>query len=482
MHTEQGLPPRPPLPPGLGFGEVIERGIRLQKRFRRWNPLSQDGAVDDDEDDDAYRSPAGTPRGGLRAFEDSPPRVPPPRAPADRIGLAPFDDGGDPSDDVSEDYGEPGIHYRLSPRGDPEDRRIFLHNVPFCFSEEDLRCVFSRAGDVQNLRLYRMRDGRSRGEGLCEYSTAAAAARALRILPGTWLHDDEVGVERRLYVQMHREEALTDQAADAQPVIRRQQLRRQRPQKRVQPRRELEQNPHVNEGAARSGMRQNLKEVSDGRKRKIPGSDRAIFFYRVPQMVTKQLLHRLLSLAGRIRVLKRLVTSAGVFKGMGICEYHNAASAGEALHLPGSIEADSALGRLARQIKVKPHTGLSSKTVTQDEGAATARTPRRKELAAEDVLAPRQAQLASGDQDLKEEAEAGSKLDPKLEEEGPMSSPARPNAAAKEELGRSPFRKDRLASPLVSAARRARHRSLGTRKVAALSTGQRRRTRSQQPH
>mmetsp|Transcript_42947 Transcript_42947/g.100894 ORF Transcript_42947/g.100894 Transcript_42947/m.100894 type:complete len:704 (-) Transcript_42947:26-2137(-) len=517
--TSSPLPPRPPLPPGLGFGETLQDGRRAQlrprqtKRQRGEEALRylDEGGAEYVELEDEFLSPGGTPRGGIRALDESPPKVPPPRAPAEHAGLAPVDDGGDPYyDDFSEEdeEGETPVRYRLSPRGDPEDRRVFLHNVPFCFGEEDLAEVFSRAGHVVGLRLYRMRDGRSRGEGICEFYTAAEAARALRILPGTWLHDDEAGNERLLYVQMHREQGKDSDRAESaaeKPAIRRRLFVAQSQKRlgRKGPRQSAPAPPAStdSEVAGRVSLRQSLREVSDGRRRKIPGSERAIFFYNVPPMTTKQLLHRLLSLAGRIKVLKRLVTSAGVFKGMGICEYHTAESAQEALDLPGSINTESALGRLSRRMQVKPHTGRTAQM------AMNRQAPRQQQQRREDehddrdrqpLLRDERTEAPAGDMDeeedgrerrarhmldserqstpAKEEEQRSALISAKAEDHGHAAEvvPQRQRQTAKEETALSPQRGDD-----AQKVRRRRPQSLAARALSPKAIRQQ--TRSLRP-
>eukprot|EP00434_Breviolum_minutum_P037570 symbB.v1.2.033320.t1/scaffold4122.1/size44328/1 len=55
---------------------------------------------------------------------------------------------------------------------------VYFHNVPF----EDLLPLFERAGAVRAMRLFRLGDGRSRGQELCQF-TGSGAARLFRSWP-----------------------------------------------------------------------------------------------------------------------------------------------------------------------------------------------------------------------------------------------------------------------------------------------------------
>ncbi|CAL1136316.1 unnamed protein product, partial [Cladocopium goreaui] len=77
-----------------------------------------------------------------------------------------------------------------SEREEPEAEAfscVYFHNVPFEVYEEDLLPLFERAGPVRAMRLFRLLDGRSRGQGLCQFTTSGAASKAVQILAGCFL-------------------------------------------------------------------------------------------------------------------------------------------------------------------------------------------------------------------------------------------------------------------------------------------------------
>ncbi|CAJ1335917.1 unnamed protein product [Effrenium voratum] len=62
------------------------------------------------------------------------------------------------------------------------EQQVFFAGAPFDLSEDAIRRLFKRAGDVANLRLFRLKDGRSRGMGYITYASAKQARRAVRDL------------------------------------------------------------------------------------------------------------------------------------------------------------------------------------------------------------------------------------------------------------------------------------------------------------
>lgn len=64
-------------------------------------------------------------------------------------------------------------------------RVIFIGNIPFEITEEQLIDIFKEVGPVQSFRLMFDREtGRSRGYAFCEYADAETAASAIRNLTG----------------------------------------------------------------------------------------------------------------------------------------------------------------------------------------------------------------------------------------------------------------------------------------------------------
>lgn len=70
-----------------------------------------------------------------------------------------------------ENYG--GLALDIDP-----NKAVFFKNVPFETTESHLRQRFEAAGPIRTLRLFMTPDGRSRGMGVVEYQTQAAATRA----------------------------------------------------------------------------------------------------------------------------------------------------------------------------------------------------------------------------------------------------------------------------------------------------------------
>ncbi|CAJ1352945.1 unnamed protein product, partial [Effrenium voratum] len=82
---------------------------------------------------------------------------------------------------------------------------IYFHNVPFEVHEEDLLPLFERAGHVEAMGLFRLSDRRSRGQGLCKFSTSAAANKAVRMLNGCFLANPQESNKdsREMRVKIH---------------------------------------------------------------------------------------------------------------------------------------------------------------------------------------------------------------------------------------------------------------------------------------
>jgi len=72
---------------------------------------------------------------------------------------------------------------------DRQQRSVFVGNIPYKATENELIQIFSQAGSVVAFRLVADREtGRPKGFGFCEYSDPAGATTALEMLNGTELH------------------------------------------------------------------------------------------------------------------------------------------------------------------------------------------------------------------------------------------------------------------------------------------------------
>jgi RNA recognition motif-containing protein len=67
-------------------------------------------------------------------------------------------------------------------------KKIYVGNLPFSSTEEDLRTLFARHGAVESVSVITDREtGRPRGFAFVEMSEASAAADAIKALDGTQL-------------------------------------------------------------------------------------------------------------------------------------------------------------------------------------------------------------------------------------------------------------------------------------------------------
>ena len=67
-------------------------------------------------------------------------------------------------------------------------KKIYIGNIPFTSTEEELRTVFERHGDVASVSVITDREtGRSRGFAFVEMDDASAADNAIRALDGSEL-------------------------------------------------------------------------------------------------------------------------------------------------------------------------------------------------------------------------------------------------------------------------------------------------------
>jgi len=75
------------------------------------------------------------------------------------------------------------------------DNKLYVGNLPFSTTEEDLRGMFAQAGNVTSVSLVKDRDtGRSRGFAFVEFSTQAEAEKAVSLFNNTPLDNRTIKV------------------------------------------------------------------------------------------------------------------------------------------------------------------------------------------------------------------------------------------------------------------------------------------------
>jgi RNA recognition motif-containing protein len=75
------------------------------------------------------------------------------------------------------------------------DNKLYVGNLPFNTTEEDLRSMFAQAGNVTSVSLVKDRDtGRSRGFAFVEFSTQAEAEKAVSLFNNTPLDNRTIKV------------------------------------------------------------------------------------------------------------------------------------------------------------------------------------------------------------------------------------------------------------------------------------------------
>jgi RNA recognition motif-containing protein len=66
------------------------------------------------------------------------------------------------------------------------NKKLYIGNLPFSTTEDELRAVFQRHGSVESVSMVTDREtGRPRGFAFVEMSEASSAADAIRALDGT---------------------------------------------------------------------------------------------------------------------------------------------------------------------------------------------------------------------------------------------------------------------------------------------------------
>lgn len=82
---------------------------------------------------------------------------------------------------------------------DPEraERSVFVGNIAYKASEDDMASLFSQAGQVLSFRLITDREtGRPKGYGFCEFADASGANNALHTFNGYELHGRALRVDK----------------------------------------------------------------------------------------------------------------------------------------------------------------------------------------------------------------------------------------------------------------------------------------------
>jgi cold-inducible RNA-binding protein len=75
------------------------------------------------------------------------------------------------------------------------DNKLYVGNLPFSTTEEDLRSMFAQAGNVVSVSLIKDRDtGRSRGFAFVEFNTQAEAEKAVSLFNNTPLENRNLKV------------------------------------------------------------------------------------------------------------------------------------------------------------------------------------------------------------------------------------------------------------------------------------------------
>lgn len=75
------------------------------------------------------------------------------------------------------------------------DVKLYIGNLSYSTTEDDLRTLFAKAGEVASVALIKDRDtGNSKGFGFVEMSTQVEAEQAISMLNGFHLHDRKLKV------------------------------------------------------------------------------------------------------------------------------------------------------------------------------------------------------------------------------------------------------------------------------------------------
>jgi len=85
---------------------------------------------------------------------------------------------------------------QLKEAAEKSGRSVFVGNIPYEASDEELKDIFGQAGPVLSFRLvYDRETGKPKGYGFCEYKDQETAHSAMRNLNGTELHGRQLRVD-----------------------------------------------------------------------------------------------------------------------------------------------------------------------------------------------------------------------------------------------------------------------------------------------
>jgi cleavage stimulation factor subunit 2 len=85
--------------------------------------------------------------------------------------------------------------------------QVFVGNISYDVTEEQIKQVFSKAGQIVHFRLVHDRDtGRPKGFGFCEFTDPATAAAAIRIFNGHDLNGRPLRVDSAASSERNMEE------------------------------------------------------------------------------------------------------------------------------------------------------------------------------------------------------------------------------------------------------------------------------------
>jgi RNA recognition motif-containing protein len=77
------------------------------------------------------------------------------------------------------------------------ETKMFVGNLSYNTSEDDLRQLFSQAGTISSLSLVKDRDtGRSKGFAFIEMSSQSEMEQAIKMFNGTTLDEREIKVDK----------------------------------------------------------------------------------------------------------------------------------------------------------------------------------------------------------------------------------------------------------------------------------------------
>jgi len=91
-------------------------------------------------------------------------------------------------------------------------RSVFVGNISYDVTEDQIKQVFSKAGQIVHFRLVHDRDtGRPKGFGFCEFTDPSTAATAIRIFNGHELNGRPLRVDSAASSERNMEEAMAQQ-------------------------------------------------------------------------------------------------------------------------------------------------------------------------------------------------------------------------------------------------------------------------------